>query len=67
MVDNLTKEQRTKNMQAIRSQSQLENLVSKALWYGCPLHGNNPLTNQEYWDKKFREIKTEIGRLLSIT
>ncbi|MDE1549488.1 very short patch repair endonuclease [Jeotgalibaca caeni] len=33
MVDNLTKEQRRKNMQAIRSQSQLENLVSKALWH----------------------------------
>lgn len=33
MVDNLTKEQRRKNMWAIRSQSQLENLVSKALWH----------------------------------
>lgn len=33
MVDNLTEEQRRKNMRAIRSQSQLENLVSKALWH----------------------------------
>lgn len=33
MADNLTKEQRRKNMQAIRSQSQLENIVSKALWH----------------------------------
>lgn len=89
MVDNLTKEQRRKNMRAIRSQSQLENLVSKALWhegirfrknakdlYGkpdisikkyktvifidscfwhsCPIHGNRPLSNQEYWDKKLK-------------
>lgn len=32
MSDTLTKEQRRKNMQAIRSQSKLENRVSKALW-----------------------------------
>lgn len=92
MVDNLTKEQRRKNMRAIRSQSQLENLVSKALWhngfrfrknaknlYGkpdisikkyrvaifidscfwhsCPIHGNKPVSNQEYWDKKLLRNK----------
>ncbi|MGD7045655.1 very short patch repair endonuclease [Jeotgalibacillus proteolyticus] len=32
MSDNLTKEQRTKNMKAIRSQSKLENRVSRELW-----------------------------------
>ncbi|PEZ76375.1 very short patch repair endonuclease [Bacillus sp. AFS017274] len=32
MTDVLTKEQRRKNMQAIKSQSKLENIVSKALW-----------------------------------
>ncbi|MDQ0972414.1 DNA mismatch endonuclease (patch repair protein) [Neobacillus niacini] len=32
MVDNLTKEARKKNMKAIRSQSKLENLVSRELW-----------------------------------
>lgn len=30
--DKITKEQRSNNMRAIRSQSQLENLVSKRLW-----------------------------------
>jgi DNA mismatch endonuclease, patch repair protein len=32
MTDNLTKEQRTKNMKAITSQSKLENKVSRELW-----------------------------------
>ncbi|WP_113928809.1 very short patch repair endonuclease [Bacillus sp. P14.5] len=32
MTDNLTREQRTKNMKAIRSQSKLENRVSRELW-----------------------------------
>jgi DNA mismatch endonuclease, patch repair protein len=32
MADNLTMEQRIKNMKAIKSQSALENRVSKALW-----------------------------------
>jgi len=32
MVDVMTKEQRRKNMQAIRSQSKLENQVSRELW-----------------------------------
>lgn len=32
MADTITKEQRRKNMQAIRSQSKLENKVSKMLW-----------------------------------
>ncbi|WP_338129280.1 very short patch repair endonuclease [Bacillus infantis] len=31
-MDNLTKEQRRKNMQAIKSKSKLEDLVTKALW-----------------------------------
>lgn len=87
MTDNLTQEQRRKNMQAIKSQSELENIVSKALWHKgirfrknvrslfgtpdiaikkykvvifidscfwhvCPLHGNRPKTNQDFWDKK---------------
>lgn len=32
MADNMTQEQRRKNMQAIRSQSKLENRVTKVLW-----------------------------------
>jgi DNA mismatch endonuclease, patch repair protein len=32
MTDNLTEEQRKKNMRAIKSQSKLEEKVSKALW-----------------------------------
>lgn len=32
MTDTITKEQRRKNMQAIRSQSKLENKVSRRLW-----------------------------------
>ncbi|SFL91205.1 very short patch repair endonuclease [Salibacterium qingdaonense] len=32
MADNLTSEQRKKNMKAIRSQSELENVVSRELW-----------------------------------
>jgi len=32
MADTLSKEQRRRNMQAIRSQSKLENLVSRELW-----------------------------------
>ncbi|WP_211655322.1 very short patch repair endonuclease [Planococcus alpniumensis] len=32
MADKITKEQRRKNMQAIRSQSNLENRVSRLLW-----------------------------------
>lgn len=32
MADTISKAQRSKNMSAIRSQSKLENMVSKALW-----------------------------------
>ena len=87
MADKITKEQRKRNMQAIRSQSQLENRVSRLLWrkgyrfrkndrtllgkpdisikrykvavfidscfwHSCPIHGNRPKSNQEYWDTK---------------
>ncbi|WP_409294054.1 very short patch repair endonuclease [Peribacillus sp. SCS-26] len=91
LSDNLTKEQRTKNMKAIKSQSNLENRVTKALWkrdirlrknskmfgrpdisikkykivifidscfwHSCPLHGNMPKSNQEYWIKKLQRNK----------
>ncbi|OCA86016.1 very short patch repair endonuclease [Bacillus sp. FJAT-27225] len=91
MTDNLTKEQRRKNMQAIKSKSALENKVSKALWlqgfrfrknvklfgkpdiaikkfkivifidscfwHNCPLHGNIPKSNQEYWIGKLERNK----------
>jgi DNA mismatch endonuclease, patch repair protein len=96
MTDNLTPEQRKKNMQAIRSQSQLENLFTTELWkkgyrfrknvrslYGkpdvaikkykivifidscfwhcCPLHGNKPKSNLEYWNKKLaRNIQRDL-------
>ncbi|KMJ57111.1 DNA mismatch repair protein Vsr [Bacillus sp. LL01] len=87
MADNMSKEKRSKTMRAIRSQSKLENRLTKALWrkgyrfrknvkdlYGtpdiaikkykvvifidscfwhvCPLHGNMPKSNQEFWNKK---------------
>jgi DNA mismatch endonuclease, patch repair protein len=87
LTDNLTPDQRRKNMQAIKSNSKLENLVTRELWkkgfrfrknvktlYGkpdiaikkykivifidscfwhsCPIHGNKPKSNLEYWDKK---------------
>ena len=92
MSDILTKEQRSKNMRAIKSQSQLENKVTKALWnagyrfrkndkslfgkpdisikkyktvifidscfwHGCPLHGNMPKSNTEFWEKKLARNK----------
>jgi len=87
MADMMTPEQRRKNMQAIRSISQLESIVSKELWnkgyrfrrntkdlfgkpdisikkykivifidscfwHQCPIHGNMPKTNVEYWKPK---------------
>lgn len=91
MADNLTKEQREKNMKAIKSQSALENKVSKALWrlgirfrknvkllgkpdiaikkyrivifidscfwHCCPIHGNMPKSNKDYWEKKLQRNK----------
>ncbi|WP_140456864.1 MULTISPECIES: very short patch repair endonuclease [Priestia] len=92
MADTVSKETRRKNMQAIRSQSQLENVVSRELWkkgfrfrknvkslfgkpdiaiqkykiaifidscfwHVCPLHGNKPKSNQEYWNKKLESNK----------
>lgn len=89
MTDNLTQEQRRKNMQAIKSISKLEGIVSKELWkqglryrrnvkslYGnpdiaikkykivifidscfwhqCPIHGNIPKSNVEFWEKKLK-------------
>jgi DNA mismatch endonuclease, patch repair protein len=92
LSDNLTQEQRSKTMRAIKSRSQLENRVSKALWrdgyrfrkndksligkpdisikkykivifidscfwHGCPLHGNMPKSNREYWEKKLSRNK----------
>lgn len=86
MPEKITKEQRSKNMKAIKSQSMLENAITKALWrkgfrfrknakmfgkpdisikkykivifidscfwHCCPIHGNMPKSNQEYWTKK---------------
>lgn len=87
MADTISKEQRSKNMQAIRSQSKLENIVTRELWkkgyrfrknvksllgkpdiaiqkykivvfvdscfwHVCPIHGNNPKSNKDYWNKK---------------
>ncbi|RFU65109.1 very short patch repair endonuclease [Peribacillus glennii] len=92
MADKITKEQRSKNMQAIKSQSKLENKVTKALWHKgfrfrknaklfgkpdisiqkykivifidscfwhcCPLHGNIPKSNTDFWTKKLARNKT---------
>lgn len=92
MADNLTKDQRQKNMRAIKSRSRLEDRITKALWqrgfryrkntkdlYGkpdisikkykivifidscfwhcCPIHGNIPKTNSNYWTKKLKRNK----------
>ncbi|MFP7298729.1 very short patch repair endonuclease [Neobacillus niacini] len=91
MADNLTKEQRKKNMRAIKSQSALENKVTKELWkmgfrfrknanlfgkpdisikkykivifidscfwHCCPIHGNMPKSNKDYWEKKLERNK----------
>ncbi|MFF2447926.1 very short patch repair endonuclease [Neobacillus sp. NPDC058068] len=97
MADNLTKEQRAKNMKAIKSQSALENRVTKALWkmglrfrknvnlfgkpdialkkykivifidscfwHCCPIHGNMPKSNMDYWEKK---LKRNISRDIEV-
>lgn len=87
MTDVMSKEQRRKNMKAIKSVSKLEKIVSSELWkrgyrfrtntkslkgkpdisikkykvvifidscffHRCPLHGNMPQTNREFWEKK---------------
>ncbi|MFC7686250.1 very short patch repair endonuclease [Ureibacillus sp. GCM10028918] len=87
MTDKMSKENRSKTMKSIRSQSELENSITKELWirgyrfrknvktmYGkpdisiqkykivifidscfwhvCPIHGNQPKSNLEYWEKK---------------
>ncbi|MGE8203046.1 very short patch repair endonuclease [Heyndrickxia sp. NPDC080065] len=87
MADNMSKEKRSKTMKSIRSQSELENRITKELWrrgyrfrknvnsmfgkpdisiqkykivifidscfwHACPLHCNQPKSNQEYWKKK---------------
>ncbi|WP_431800048.1 very short patch repair endonuclease [Halobacillus andaensis] len=87
MTDIMNKEQRRKNMKAIKSVSKLEKIVSSELWkrgyrfrrntknlkgkpdisikkykvvifidscffHRCPLHGNMPKTNTEFWKKK---------------
>lgn len=92
MDDTITKEQRRKNMQAIRSQSKLENKGSRMLWkkgfrfrkndrtlvgkpdisikkykvvifidscfwHSCDIHGNQPKSNQEYWEGKLKRNK----------
>lgn len=92
MADMMTTEQRRKNMQAIKSISLLEEIVSKELWknglrfrrntksllgkpdisikkykvvifidscfwHQCPLHGNMPKSNIEYWQKKLNRNK----------
>ncbi|MFD1361248.1 very short patch repair endonuclease [Lentibacillus salinarum] len=87
MADNMSKEDRSMNMAAIKSISKLENIVSRELWqrgirfrrntkdlYGkpdfsikkykvvifidscfwhqCPLHGNMPKNNRDFWKRK---------------
>lgn len=95
----LTDEQRSRNMRAIKSQSALENMVSKALWkngirfrknnkdlfgkpdisikkykivifidscfwHVCPIHGNWPKTNKEFWEEK---LKKNVIRDIEVT
>lgn len=104
MMDMFTKEQRSKNMRAIRSTgSSLENKVTKQLWkkgvrfrknvrklvgipdiaiqkykivifidscfwHSCPIHGNMPNSNREYWEKKMQrnvERDNEVNKYYS--
>lgn len=93
MADNMSKELRSKTMKSIRSQSKLENSITKELWkrgyrfrknskslfgkpdisikkykivifldscfwHVCPIHSNQPKSNQEYWSKKL--IRNQI-------
>lgn len=87
MADRISKENRTKNMRAIKSVSKLEDKIAKELWskgirfrrnvknlkgkpdiaikkykavifidscfwHACPIHGNMPKSNTDYWEKK---------------
>lgn len=97
MADNLSKEDRRKNMQAIRStNTKIEVKVTKELWrrglrfrknvknlfgkpdiaikkykavvfidscffHGCPLHGNVPVSNRDYWvSKLYQNAKRDL-------
>jgi DNA mismatch endonuclease (patch repair protein) len=97
VADMFTKEQRSKNMKAIRSKgSTLESKVTKELWkmgyrfrknvrklmgnpdiviqkykivifidscfwHSCPIHGNRPTSNVDYWEKKLsRNIERDV-------
>ena len=92
MADIMSKAQRRKNMQAIKSRSKLEDRVSKALWHKgfrfrknardlmgkpdisikkykvvifvdscfwhqCPIHGNTPENNRDFWEEKLAANK----------
>ncbi|WP_051348372.1 DNA mismatch endonuclease Vsr [Peribacillus kribbensis] len=94
MTDVMTKEQRRKNMQAIKSISKLEKIVSKELWkkglrfrtntknlfgkpdlsikkykivifvdscfwHRCPIHGNMPKNNADFW---YRKLTRNVDR-----
>jgi DNA mismatch endonuclease, patch repair protein len=99
MTDRITKEQRSHIMSSIKSNSRLENELSRALWkkgirfrknvkslYGtpdiaikkykivifvdscfwhcCPIHGNKPKSNVEFWEKRLnrnRERDQEVN------
>src|ERR1017187_896194 len=32
--------------------------VDGCFWHGCPKHGHQPLSNQTYWQEKFRKNKS---------
>lgn len=92
MADIMTREQRRKNMRAIKAVSKLESIVASELWkkgyrfrrntrkmmgspdisikkykivifidscfwHQCPIHGNMPKTNVEFWEKKLARNK----------
>jgi DNA mismatch endonuclease (patch repair protein) len=100
MTDMFSKEQRSKNMKAIRSKgTTLEQKVTVELWkrgfrfrknvnkligkpdiaiqkhkivifldscfwHSCPIHGNKPSSNVEYWEKK---LKRNVERDKEVT
>lgn len=60
MGERITKEQRRKNMQAIRSQSKLENRVSRALWNRGIRFRKNDKSLEGKPDISIKKYKTAI-------
>ena len=60
MADNMSKDQRKKTMQSIRSQSNLENLVTKELWKHKVTYRKNVITLKGKADTAIKKYKVVI-------